>query len=188
MSHLNNASFRCLWNGPVFLGYLSPPFLFSCTKYHHTRSQLSLAWLIGSGQLSSALQRYVAQQRSTVRCRGVSCPALRCGTVLRRAVPCRVLCCTYSFVYARYHSKYQNNHTRFQLRSAWLISSAQLSSAAPCCVVRCCALPCPAVRCGTVQRCAVACCMLCCTSSFVCARCYSKHHTRYRYNCSAPGL
>ena len=47
----------------------------------------------------------------------------------RSAVPCCMLCCTSAFAHARCHLKYQNNHSRAQLSSAWIISPAQLSSA-----------------------------------------------------------
>ena len=82
----------------------------------------------------------------------------------RRAMPCgAVLCCNCSFVYARYHSKYQTRYryyccTRF-VRTALLnnkqctFGSAQqnFSSAAEHSAVRCRAVPCLALPCGAVS-------------------------------------
>ena len=55
-SHLDTASFHYLRNGPDFFDVFLH-LIFCCTKFHHTRSQLSLAWLIISpAPLSSAPQ------------------------------------------------------------------------------------------------------------------------------------
>ena len=87
-----------------------------------------------------------------------------------RGVPCGAACFT-----ERYHSRYQNNRTSSQLRSAWPISSAKLSSAAPCGAVPCRALPCGAVVCRALPF-----CVLCCTFSFV-PGIIRNYHTTYRY-------
>ena len=134
-SPLDTASLHYLRNGPAFLWssfslIYSFTFFFSCTKYHHARSQLNSAWLISSPQLSSA--PHIQQKRSAVRCRAVPCPAVRYGVVRCCAMRCRAACfavlaLSNSFVHSRYHSRYQNDHNRSHLSSVWL-TTAQLSS------------------------------------------------------------
>ena len=99
---------------------------------------LGSAWLISSAQLSSARTAALAQQ-NVAPCGAVPCRAVR---------HCRVLCraallylhasffvgpaffCEFRSPFSFSCTKY--DHTRSQLTSAWHISSAQLSSAAPC--------------------------------------------------------
>ena len=91
-----------------------------------------------------------------MRCRAV----LYC-VVLCHVVQCCVLCRTYSFVHARYHSKYHTSdrYTRF-VRTTLLKnkkctpSSAQLSSAAQRSAVPCLAVLCRAAACCALLRCA----------------------------------
>ena len=107
-------------------------------------------------QLSSAQQLIpaLAQQRSTLRCGAVPCPAMRCGTARCCAVLCRAarfatlaLSCN-----ARYHTKH----------------SAQQRSAVRCDTVRCCAVLCRAA------------CFAVLIISYK-ARYHLKCHTRCRY-------
>ena len=98
-SHLNTASFHYLRNGLAFL-YFFVQFLFSCIKYHRTRSQLSSAWFISSAQQRIAA---LAQKRSAVRCRALPCGTVRSCIVLCRAACLAVLTLSYN---ARHLSKY----------------------------------------------------------------------------------
>ena len=95
------------------------------------------------------------QLSSAAQSRALPCPAVQCGTVLCRAVPCCVLCCIYSFVHATYHSSY---NTRYQYTGFVRITLLNYKKCTPSSAQRrampCRALWCSAVPCCDVLRCA----------------------------------